>query len=98
MLAGRFVELGAAALLLIGVTTATALAPDERGRERIRGDDDPSIVPILVFAPEKALAEKAQDPETTGAIRERPARVGRTCDRYAFHPERPAEKQVQEAC
>jgi hypothetical protein len=88
----------AAALLIAGVSaSAAALSPDERGRERIRGDDDPVIVPASVAMPER-VDLSFFDPETTGSIKRKPARSRPLCQRFAFYPENPIDKQFREAC
>ena len=84
----------AAILVSIMTAGAAALAPDERGRERIGDDDDPIIVPALVVLPE-IVRVTGQDPETTGSIdRGSPA----LCDRFAYYPRNAPEKQFREAC
>jgi hypothetical protein len=85
-------------VLLTGtMASAVALAPDERRRERIRGDDDPIIVPFWVAAPEGA-EHVFYDPDATGSINTRPAKTPRPCQRLAFYPERPLGQQFREAC
>ena len=88
-----------AAAMIIGVTTASAvaLAPNERGRERIAGDDDPIIVSRSVAEPEKRNLT-LHDPETTGSVASRAASKRRDCERFAFFPDRPPGQQLREAC
>jgi hypothetical protein len=96
MIGGR--SLMILALLLVGATAdAAALATDERGRERVRGDDDPIVVPASVLIPEKSTSP-FYDPETTGSVEKRRARAHSTCDRLAFYPDKPAEDEFRDAC
>jgi len=74
-----------------------ATGSDERKRERTRGDDDPIIVPRSVVLPNVATVA-SYDPETTGSIDRRSAKVSSSCDRFRWYPERAPDAQFQESC
>jgi hypothetical protein len=74
-----------------------ATGSDERNRERMRGDDDPIIVPRSVALP-PAVAVTLFDPETTGSIDRRPVKVSRSCDSFGWYLDRAPDAQFQEAC
>jgi len=85
----------AAFLAWIPCTGASALARDETSRERIRGDDDPIIVPRAVALPER---QALIDPETTGSIDRRSAKPSRRCDRVAWYLDHDLESEFREVC
>ena len=89
-----FASVAAGILIVIMIGGAAALAPHERGRERIGEDEDPIILPAFAAVPGIGGAT-AQDPETTGSIA---ASSWALCDRVAFYPQNPPEKQFREAC
>src|SRR5688500_19871394 len=87
----------AAILVALSASGAAALAPDERARERIAGDDDPISLPSSVLAPRAQLGW--YDPETTGSVARRPAKSkGHVCERFAFDPEKPLDEQFRQVC
>jgi hypothetical protein len=88
-----------AGAILVVTTAASAAKPasDERHRERIRGDDDPIVVPALV--PELENAKLRQDdPETIGSVGDAGSNSRPPCRFIKFFPDRPPRDQFQEAC
>jgi hypothetical protein len=89
-------RLAAIAFLSTSLGTAAAFARDERRGERIRGDDDPIIVPRSVAGEREGIT--SFDPETTGSIGKGGVRAQQDCDRFAFYPDRHSELPFQKAC
>ena len=86
-----------AALAVATLFSGGALGRDERRGEWITGDDDPILLPLWVADPE-AIRTIEWDPDTTGSIGSS-REIGQTrCDRVAWFPERPPDKQLREAC
>jgi hypothetical protein len=86
-----------ALLLVVTTAGAAAQATNERGRERVRGDDDPIIVPASVLIPERSTAA-FYDPETTGSVEKAPARAHSACERLALYPDKAPQDQFRDAC
>jgi hypothetical protein len=95
-LARNLPRLALATFLSTTLIAAVALGRDERRGERMRGDDDPIIVPRSVAAERGAI--ESFDPETTGSIGKVPIRTARDCNRLGFYRENRPEMQFQEAC
>jgi hypothetical protein len=93
MAGAKLASLGVSLLVVIGVVTASAR--DERRGERVSGDADPVIVPRSVA---QALIDPDFDPEVTGSTNKRPEKRYQACDRFKFYPERPLERQFEQAC
>ena len=87
-----------AALAMATLFSSGALGRDERSGEWMTGDDDPILLPLWVAEPEASPTTAEWEPETTGSIVS-DQRIGqRRCDRVAWFPEKPADKQLREAC
>jgi hypothetical protein len=96
LLGSTYVALVLAAFLAWApCTSASALARHETSRERIRGDDDPIIVPRAVALPE---SQALVDPETTGSIDRRSAKPSLRCDRFAWYLDHDVESEFREVC
>jgi hypothetical protein len=94
MAGAKLASLGVSLLVVIGVVTASAR--DERRGEHVSGDADPVIVPRSVA---QALIDPDFDPEVTGSTNKRRAEKRyQACDRFKFYPERPLERQFEQAC
>ena len=90
-------------LLLAGPVSGVgaALGRDAKRAERIRGDDDPILMPSSAmprFLSSDALDVTTFDPDTTGSV-DRPARRSpHRCNTLAWYPDRWAKQEYREAC
>jgi hypothetical protein len=92
----------AAALLgpTIGVA-GVAFGRDASRAERIRGDDDPILIPRRVASGSFTLDAHAisnLDPESTGSVKKQGRRPRPRCDTLVWFPDREPGDDLQEAC
>jgi hypothetical protein len=82
---------------LVALSLGVAFARDEDRGERVRGDDDPVLVPRSVALGE-VVGAISIEPETTGSTVKGRAKKHPACDRFAFYPDREPQMQFQDAC
>ena len=82
--------------------SAPASLSVERSRaERIRGDDDPILIPRWVASgsfPLDARDISDLDPESTGSVKKQARRPRPRCDTLVWFPDREPGDDLQEAC
>lgn len=90
----------AAALLGSTIGAGVAFGRDASA-ERIRGDDDPILIPRWVASGWFTLDAHAisdLDPESTGSIKKQARRPRPRCDTLVWFPDREPGDDLQEAC
>ena len=91
----------AAALLGSTIGAGVAFGRDASRAERIRGDDDPILIPRWVASGSFALDAHAisdLDPESTGSVKKQARRPRPRCDTLVWFPDREPGDDLQEAC
>ena len=90
-----------AALLGPTIGPGTSFGRDASRAERIRGDDDPILIPRWVASGWFTLDAHAisdLDPESTGSIKKQARRPRPRCDTLVWFPDREPGDDLQEAC
>jgi hypothetical protein len=94
-------------LLLLGalfgqtVGAEIAFGRDDTRAERIRGDDDPILIPRWVASGSITLDARDisdLDPETTGSVKKQARRSRARCDTLFWFPDREPGDDLREAC
>jgi hypothetical protein len=96
-----------ACLLLLAALLGPTIGPgisfgrDASRAERIRGDDDPILLPRWVASgsfPLDARDISDLDPESTGSVKRQARRPRPRCDTLVWFPDREAGDDLREAC
>ena len=98
--AGRCLLLWAA---LLGSTVGAGIAfgRDESRAERIRGDDDPVLIPRWVALGSFTLEPRHisdLDPQSTGSVKNQARRSRPRCDTLAWFPDREPGDDLRDSC
>jgi len=89
------------AAALLGSTIGAGVAFGRDRAERIRGDDDPILIPRWVASGSFPLGGRDisdLDPESTGSIKKQARRPRPRCDTLVWFPDREPGDDLQEAC
>jgi hypothetical protein len=91
-------------LVVLAVPTlgaGAAISRDEKRAERVRGDDDPIVIPRSAALPRftlQALDISAFDVETTGSANRQVRGPRPHCDTLAWFPDREPGDDLRDAC
>jgi hypothetical protein len=89
------------AAALLGSTIGAGVAFGRDRAERIRGDDDPILIPRWVASGSFPLDRRDisdLDPESTGSVKKQARRPRPRCDTLVWFPDREPGDDLQEAC
>ena len=91
----------AAALMGPTISAGIAFGRDANRVERIRGDDDPILIPRWVASGSFTLDTRDisdLDPESTGSLKRQASRPRPRCDTFVWFPDREPRDDLREAC
>jgi hypothetical protein len=90
-----------AAFLAAPIGAEMAFGRDASRAERVRGDDDPILIPRSVASGSFTLDARDApnlDPDTTGAVKKQARRSRPRCDTLVWFPDREPGDDLREAC